>query len=167
MKRFLSIVALSALLVSNGYAEGESVGDESGEKSGFFIGTQVGGSILGLSSYENNKKVDAASETKGSFNVGVKLGWNQFFTPLIGLRGYVTYDFDGLVKFQRFGDISATYQNIATNMDLLLNFINTDSFSMAIFAGFGLGYGITTLSDKIIADGLKLLTDYNGFNIPH
>ena len=50
----------------------------------------------------------------------------------------------------------------------MVNFLNTDSFTLGAYVGFGLGYGITGITgqkeviDQIIGNNMK----YNGFNIP-
>ncbi|WP_051053854.1 outer membrane beta-barrel protein [Helicobacter bilis] len=49
----------------------------------------------------------------------------------------------------------------------MVNFLNTDSFTLGAYVGFGLGYGITGLTgEKTIVDTLSKEQNYNGFNIP-
>ena len=49
----------------------------------------------------------------------------------------------------------------------MVNFLNTDSFTLGAYVGFGLGYGITGITgpkagiDRFLGD-----KNYNGFNIP-
>lgn len=96
--------------------------------------------------------------------MGLKVGWNQFFSSMLGVRGYLAYDFDGTLKTT---DGDMTYQNISLNVDAMFNFINNDTFSMSVFVGVGLGWGINSFSNKSVNDGLKQIADYNGFNIPN
>ncbi|WP_281650419.1 outer membrane beta-barrel protein [Helicobacter bilis] len=59
------------------------------------------------------------------------------------------------------------FHNITLNADAMVNFLNTDSFTLGAYVGFGLGYGITGLTgEKMIVDTLNKEQDYNRFNIP-
>ena len=49
----------------------------------------------------------------------------------------------------------------------MVNFLNTDSFTLGAYAGFGLGYGITGITGpKAAIDMFLGDINYNGFNIP-
>lgn len=173
MKKILCVFSLSSLVLSNvlmADSGTESLPSQNksggGEKSGLFVGAQLGVSILGYYTYNNNRKIDAQSETKAGFNAGLKVGYGHFFTPLIGIRGYLAYDFDGSIKVNDNPAVNLTYQNISLNVDAMVNFINTGSFSMGVFGGFGLGFGIASFNQKDFEDAIKSIADYNGFNIP-
>ncbi|RDU70720.1 outer membrane beta-barrel protein [Helicobacter aurati] len=130
------------------------------EKSGAFAGVHLGLAILNNSVYLNNKKEKDASERALTFNAGIQAGYQYFFVPLFGVRGYLGYDFDVNAKFTKQGRRTGVH-NITLNFDGLVNFINSDNFTLGAFLGFGLGYGI------VVATGEKIEgTTYNGFNIP-
>lgn len=130
------------------------------EKSGFFAGAHVGVSLLGVSTYINGNKQNAFSQNRPTFNAGLQVGYQQFFMPMLGIRGYLSYDASINTRFSKL-DRRVGFHNIALNADLLVNFLNTDSYSFGVFAGFGLAYGIAAMSGDAPI-GFK----YNGFNIP-
>ena len=166
-----------------------ALADESGggEKSGLFVGVHGGVTLFGLGMYDANgkkisdKDVEVALGVKpstASFNVGLNAGYQYFFVPMVGVRGYLGYDFNGSRSYMKVSDIlpgekdiSVSFQNITLNADVMVNFLNTDSFTLGAYVGLGLGYGITSVTHekKIIQDIIKDMLngmDYNGFNIP-
>ena len=110
----------------------------------------------------------------GLFHVGLKAGYQYFFMSIVGARGYLGYDFNGsrvFIKGSKFvagmKDINMSFHNITLNADVMVNFLNTDSFTLGAYVGFGLGYGITGLTgEKMIVDTLSKEQNYNRFNIP-
>ncbi len=186
MNKFLSIVAVSSLFASSiALADGIDGAGESagGEKSGLFVGVHGGVTLFGLSQYDSNGKKLSDKDFKASglnamdasFDIGAKIGYQHFFMPLVGVRGYLSYDFEGSRNFMKvpgFGTAKVSFQNIALNVDALINFINNDNFTFGVYAGFGLGYGISSLSssNKTIQENIKdyekNVANYSGFNIP-
>ncbi|MWV62439.1 outer membrane beta-barrel protein [Helicobacter saguini] len=163
MRKFLSCVALSAILQSVVYAESE--------QSGLFIGASVGANILDFSAYDNGRKISSQSEVKTTYSIGVKFGYNYFFTEMLGLRGYLSYDFDGIiVPSVVFADApyakDIMYHNVGLNVDFMVNFLNMDYFSMGAFVGFNLGYAMASFTNKTMNEQMQQMADYNGFNIP-
>ena len=186
MRKTLSIMAASTLLAiglgNSALADdlGGASASEGGEKSGIFVGVHGGVTLFGLGVYDvNGKKVSdkdveatlGVKPSTASFNVGLKAGYQYFFMPLVGVRGYLGYDFNGsrsYMKIPNMKDVNVSFQNITLNADLMVNFLNTDSFTLGVYVGFGLGYGITGITgqkeviDQIIGNNMN----YNGFNIP-
>ena len=180
MRKTLSIIAASTLLAVG--LSNTALADEGGEKSGLFVGVHGGVSLFGIGLYDEKGKAYSTQMYKGlgvdkssaSFNVGLKAGYQYFFMPMVGVRGYLGYDFNGSRVFVKMPaaanmkDISISFQNITLNADVMVNFLNTDSFTLGVYVGFGLGYGITGITgqkeviDQIIGNNMK----YNGFNIP-
>ena len=180
MRKTLSIMAASTLLAIG--LGNTALADEGGEKSGLFVGVHGGVSLFGIGLYDEKGKAYSTQMYKGlgvdkssaSFNVGLKAGYQYFFMPMVGVRGYLGYDFNGSRVFVKMPaaanmkDISISFQNITLNADVMVNFLNTDSFTLGVYVGFGLGYGITGITgqkeviDQIIGNNMK----YNGFNIP-
>ncbi|TLE03629.1 outer membrane beta-barrel protein [Helicobacter bilis] len=157
-----------------------ALADEGGEKSGLFVGVHGGVSLFGVGIYDETGKKATDRELKDnfgvnasttSFNVGLKAGYQYFFMPIVGVRGYLGYDFNGSRALRKLGmgmkDVNVSFQNITLNADVMVNFLNTDSFTLGAYVGFGLGYGITGLTgEKTIVDTLSKEQNYNGFNIP-
>ena len=179
MRKTLSIMAASTLLAVG--LGNTALADEGGEKSGLFVGVHGGVTLFGLGVYDVNGKKATDRELKDnfgvnasttSFNVGLKAGYQYFFMPIVGVRGYLGYDFNGSRALMKLGmgmkDVNVSFQNITLNADVMVNFLNTDSFTLGAYVGFGLGYGITGITgqkeviDQIIGNNMK----YNGFNIP-
>ena len=189
MRKTLSIMAASTLLAiglgNSALADdlGGASASEGGEKSGIFVGVHGGVTLFGLGVYDvNGKKVSdkdveatlGVKPSTASFNVGLKAGYQYFFMPLVGVRGYLGYDFNGsrsYMKIPNMKDVNVSFQNITLNADVMVNFLNTDSFTLGAYVGFGLGYGITSVThENKVAQGMidEMLKEmnYNGFNIP-
>ena len=181
MRKTLSIMAASTLLAIG--LGNTALADDGGEKSGLFVGVHGGVSLFGVGIYNETGKKATDRELKdnfgvnastASFNVGLKAGYQYFFMPIVGVRGYLGYDFNGsrlLMKGAVFGagvkDINLSFQNITLNADVMVNFLNTDSFTLGAYVGFGLGYGITGITGpKATIDMVLGDKNYNGFNIP-
>ena len=177
MRKTLSMIAASTLLA---VGLGNTALAEGGEKSGLFVGVHGGVSLFGVGIYDETGKKATDRELKDnfgvnasttSFNVGLKAGYQYFFMPIVGVRGYLGYDFNGSRALMKLGmgmkDVNVSFQNITLNADAMVNFLNTDSFALGAYVGFGLGYGITGLTgEKTIVDTLSKEQNYNGFNIP-
>ena len=92
-----------------------ALADDGGEKSGLFVGVHGGVSLFGVGIYNETGKKATDRELKdnfgvnastASFNVGLKAGYQYFFMPIVGVRGYLGYDFNGsrlLMKGAVFG----------------------------------------------------------------
>ncbi len=179
MKRKLALSMLVAcMLGSSAYAQ---------EKSGVFIGANVGVSFLNAKNLGNIADPLGAGfglgydgkENEISIAAGAKVGYSRFFGSLFGVRGYLGYDYTGSRKIANISDpmanmafdiplgkASIAFHEISVNADALLNFVNTENLSFGVFAGFGLGYSIATLSNKDIKDFFQSKFDYNGFVLP-
>ena len=177
MRKKLSVMATNTLLT---IGLGNTAVAE--ENNGLFVGVYGSVSFFGLGMYNYTSKAYADGGYKdidkfdtpfnvGLFHVGLKAGYQYFFMSIVGARGYLGYDFNGSRVFvkveQGFKGVSVLFHNITLNADAMVNFLNTDSFTLGAYVGFGLGYGITGLTgEKMIVDTLNKEQDYNGFNIP-
>ena len=141
------------------------------EKSGLFAGLR-----LGVSAFNMKFRQQIAGKqdsTEATFYGGLNVGYQHFFAPLIGVRGYLSYDYSGERKGVAIAHQTAasgkvenvSFQNIAFNIDLLLNFINKADFTFGIFAGLGFAYSIPGLSNTT-TDQLQKQFDYASFNMP-
>ena len=177
MRKTLSIMAASTLLAVG--LGNTALADEGGEKSGLFVGVHGGVSLFGVGMYDEKGKAESNQTYKDrgidksatSFNVGLKAGYQYFFMPMVGVRGYLGYDFNGSRALMKLGmgmkDVNVSFQNITLNADVMVNFLNTDSFTLGAYVGFGLGYGITGVTGpKAGIDRFLGNMNYNGFNIP-
>ncbi|MDY5823208.1 MAG: outer membrane beta-barrel protein [Helicobacter sp.] len=178
MRKTLSIMAASTLLAIG--LGNTALADDGGEKSGLFVGVHGGVSLFGVGMYDETGKKATDRELKDnfgvnasttSFNVGLKAGYQYFFMPIVGVRGYLGYDFNGSRALMKLGmgmkDVNVSFQNITLNADVMVNFLNTDSFTLGAYVGFGLGYGITGMTgQKAVIDQIIGKMKYNGFNIP-
>lgn len=172
----LLALSLSSVAVA---AEGIEGAGGQGEKSGVFIGVQGGVSLISMALYdEKGKAVSNALFKEGtgtnpmaaSFNIGVKAGYQHFFMPMVGVRGYLGYNFNGsrtAYKLQGAKDTTISVQHITANVDALVNFLNTDSLTFGAYVGLGLGYAITSVSgEKLIVETLTKESNYSGFILP-
>lgn len=173
MRKLISVCMASALLGSFCLAA-------EGEKSGLFVGVHGGVSINNLGAFNSSGKsisikdatflpgVNQATQT--SFNAGLNVGWSQFFTPMFGVRGYVSYDFNGFKDFIQEISTGAgsklSAHDIAANVDLLVNFVNLSSVSFGAYVGIGLGYSILSVDNKNVEKQFKDEADYSGFILP-
>lgn len=140
-------------------------GNSSGNGSGFFVGINTGYTVsfdktittetVGQSTIENS------TTAPDYINVGVQLGYNYMFTGFFGLRGYVDYNYGF-----RHSHLETTEQNkttdssdlisshtISGNVDVLLNFLNSDTFSFGVYAGVGFGYMTMSSTSKTSENG--------------
>ncbi|MWV61338.1 outer membrane beta-barrel protein [Helicobacter saguini] len=102
----------------------------------------------------------------------MKAGYNFYFFSFLGVRGYLDYQYGFSVSSQTETEQNQTtttgskfsLHHITFNVDLLANFLNTDSFSLGGFVGIGLGYGhasnttanVNTSTTTKLADGFIL-----------
>lgn len=146
------------------------------EKSGFFVGVHGGVSILyGLlynangnniawSNQENLGFVVAGNTFEVKPNIGIKLGWTTFFTPLLGIRAYFNYDYSDFRQTLNTSKIA--FEDTSINADLLLNFWNGKVFSIGMFLGFGLGYELPQWFNPQARIEFENNHNYNGFILP-
>lgn len=145
MKRVFLSMSLAALPLC-ALADGEV-------SSGVFFGIDTGYTINFNTTIQNNN-LQNQSTTHITYvprylNVGVKLGYNFYFSGFFGLRGYVDYIYGMNLTNQRQTDTGVTvtqhsgthlhYVNL--NVDALINFFSGDSVTFGAFVGIGFGYG--------------------------
>ncbi|RDU67138.1 hypothetical protein CQA53_02490 [Helicobacter didelphidarum] len=145
-------------------------------QSGFFIGIHAGVSMVYAHLYDKNGNMINWDNTQNlNFNVngqsmmirpnvGLKLGWNQFFNTFFGVRGYINYDYsdyrDTLL------DSKIACEDVSANVDVLLDFWNTQNISLGVFVGFGVGYELPQWSKPDVRDNFEAISKYNGFILP-
>lgn len=149
-KKIACVAALS-LMPMMAFADGE-VGGDSGNGSGLFIGLDTGYTFnFTKTQVKNSKEINTSSGMAGA-NIGVKAGYNFFFTPMFGARGYLDYTFvfgpQGEASEGGGTNTSSSTMDsahlIILNADLLVNIMQTDSVAFGAFVGIGLGYGMAS-----------------------
>lgn len=159
MKKVFVIILLNLSLASNILAQ---------EKSGLFLGATGGlGFITGVffDTAGNDTSWDSVlmKETTYSTALGIKGGYQYWFSPRVGVRTYLQYDFNSGRTWHINNDkLFIHFQHLTGNMDLMLNVFNTESFSLGIFGGFGLGYTISTWDNASFLNFLQNKYDYFG-----
>ena len=145
MKRVFLSMSLAALPLC-ALADGEV-------SSGVFFGIDTGYTINFNTTIENNNLQNQSTthniQVPRYLNVGVKLGYNFYFSGFFGLRGYVDYIYgmnlanvrqtDGGVTVTQHNGTHLHYVNL--NVDALINFFSSDSVTFGSFVGIGFGYG--------------------------
>lgn len=141
------------------------------EKSGFFAGIHGGVSLLyGLLynesgnkiAWNQNNMVGSSLEARG--NIGIKLGWNTFFNQRLGIRAYFNYDYSDFRNI--FNTSKIAFEDTSINVDMLLNLWNTNSLSIGMFIGFGIGYELPQWFDSNARIEFEKTHNYNGFILP-
>ena len=112
------------------------------ENNGLFIGVHGSVSFFGLGMYNYTSKAYADESYKdidksatpfnvGLFHVSLKAGYQHFFMSMVGARGYLGYDFNGIrlfVKGSNFvagmKDINMSFQNITLIAYKTLSYYN-------------------------------------------
>ncbi len=147
-KKIACVAALS-LMPMMAFADGE-VGGDSGNGSGLFMGLDTG-YTFGFEKFQQKNSTTITSTTiLSGANIGVKAGYNFFFTKMLGVRGYLDYTFvfnpmSASSVANNVSDTRSIFSSahaITLNADLLVNLIQTDSVSFGAFVGIGLGYGV-------------------------
>lgn len=149
--RKIACVAALSLMPMMAFAD-DGVGGDSGNGSGLFLGLDTG-YTFGFNTIQakGSKEIKSASQMAGA-NIGVKAGYNFFFTPMFGVRGYLDYTFvfgpSGSASEGGAAKTSSSTMNsahlITLNADLLVNIMQTDSVAFGAFVGIGLGYGMAS-----------------------
>lgn len=147
MKRVFLSMSLAALPLC-ALADGEvSSGVFFGIDTGYTIGFQTNTS--NNQGAQNNQSTTTVTTAPNYLNIGVKLGYNFYFSGSFGLRGYVDYIYgmnltnihtteSGITVTQHDGT-HLHYVNL--NVDVLINFFSSDSVTFGSFVGIGFGYG--------------------------
>lgn len=140
------IILLGLLIFSIGNAR---------EMDGIFIGFETGGgeNQLKMSDISFNQKHSYTSAIYGG-----KIGYKYFFNDWLGIRGYANVDYSGSQIVQDYSntigngrsDVKYGFITYAVNADVLLNFYNTESYSIGAFLGIGLGGQSTTYEQIVI-----------------
>lgn len=171
-KKIACVAALS-LMPMMAFAD-DGVGGDSGNGSGLFIGLDTGYTFnFTKTQVKNSKEINTSSGMAGA-NIGVKAGYNFFFTPMFGARGYLDYTFvfgpQGEASEGGGTNTSSSTMNsahlITLNADLLVNIMQTDSVSFGAFVGIGLGYGMASSVTTTNPGTTKTNTKASGFILP-
>lgn len=171
-KKIACVAALS-LMPMMAFAD-DGVGGDSGNGSGLFLGLDTGYTMqFNKHQVKGEKTIETSSALAGA-NVGVKAGYNFFFTSMFGVRGYLDYTF----VFGPSGEASegggtntssSTMRSahlITLNADLLVNIMQTDSVSFGAFVGIGLGYGMMSATSTDNAGKTTDRLKASGFILP-
>ena len=123
------------------------------ERSGAFVGVEVGyaGTQIQIKSYEVERNTTIKS---GGAQYGIIAGYKHFFTPYLGLRSYVNFDFLQTKFSEQGSTMRANLFSYGVNVDFLGNFLST---SVVDFGGFvGLWLGGNTWQGKDIDNQIKI-----------
>lgn len=173
-KHFKKIACVAALSLMPMVAFADGVGGDSGNGSGLFIGLDTGYTFaFTKSQLKNSKVINSGSEIAGA-NIGVKAGYNFFFTSMFGARGYLDYTFmfapDGRASEGGGTNTSESNMNsahlITLNADLLVNIMQTDSVAFGAFVGIGLGYGMMSSTTTSNPGTTETKMKASGFILP-
>lgn len=170
--RKIACIAAISLMPMVAFADGNA--SESGNGSGLFVGIDTGYTFaFDKIQLKNSNQIDTSSYLIGA-NIGVKAGYNYYFTPMLGVRGYLDYTF----IFRPAGSASEggttntsssdfySVNNITLNADLLVNLMQTDSITFGAFAGIGLGYGIAGATSTNTNGTTTQTLSASGFILP-
>ncbi|WP_238702088.1 outer membrane beta-barrel protein [Helicobacter bilis] len=163
-KKIARVAALS-LMPMVAFAD-DGVGGDSGNGSGLFLGLDTG-YTFGFEKFQlkNSTTITSITMLYGA-NIGVKAGYNFYFTQMFGVRGYLDYTF----VFNPISASSVTVFSsahvITLNADLLVNLIQTDSVAFGAFVGIGLGYGMASVTETNNVGTTEDLMKTSGFILP-
>lgn len=150
-KKVACIAALSLMPMLAFANTGDKDLSENG--GGLFLGLDTGYTFnfakFQLKEANGNGEITTLSSLFGA-NVGVKAGYNFYFTSMFGVRGYLDYTFifapsDTTSTTNTTSSSTSIFNSanlITLNADLLVNLMQTDSIKFGAFVGIGLGYGI-------------------------
>lgn len=174
-KHFKTIACVAALSLMPMVAFADNgVGGDSGNGSGLFLGLDTGYTFGFKKEQLKNSKIITSGSNMAGANIGVKAGYNFFFTPMFGVRGYLDYTF----MFNPGGEASegggtntksstmTSAHSITLNADLLVNIMQTDSVSFGAFVGIGLGYGMMSATSTDNAGKTTDRLKASGFILP-
>lgn len=145
MKKFLFLgglsIALSGVMMADEGENGIFIGFDTGYGVGFeeTIQTQQG----------QQTEVRNTTSAPSFIAFGVKAGYSYYFLSFLGVRGYLDYQYGFSVNSTtttQQGQAAQTdvtrgsVHQVALNADVLLNFINAESFKLGVYAGIGLGF---------------------------
>ncbi len=156
--------------------------DEDNNGSGFFAGINTGYTARFqdiVTTEQQNKSTTESSVSAPSYiNIGVQLGYNYYFMELLGVRGYVDYNFGFMHNHTKSTEAQKpttdsnalqTAHAISANIDLLVNIFKSDSVAFGAYVGFGLGYAaISNTNTKNKDNAVTTITTPmgNGFILP-
>lgn len=116
------------------------------EESGAFFGIGIGGGSTTLVKDSNG---EIHKESLGGINYGLIDGYKLFFTPTLGLRGYINLDLHHNLAKSSGTRHNITIIDYGVNADFLWNFISSESLDFGLF--IGIGWGGNTIIGKPIA----------------
>lgn len=176
--RKIACVAALSLMPMVAFAD-DGVGGDSGNGSGLFLGLDTGYSFNFIREQREQSVVSTITSTStasaiSGANIGVKAGYNFYFTQMFGVRGYLDYTFmfapSGYVaeygqQTQKSSGFSSAHL-ITLNADLLVNIMQTDSVAFGAFVGIGLGYGGANATRTSVNGTTTELLKAGGFLLP-
>ena len=129
------------------------------ETSGAFIGVQgaygdaeINFETGSAASEVVGTRTSDESISFGAFRYGIVAGYKQFFTDNFGLRYYGMFDYGTNIHEEEVAGETITTEfntlNVNANVDVMFNFIATESFDLGIFGGVSLGYANHSPKEK-------------------
>lgn len=110
-------------------------------------GVQFGGGGVGLVYEFKGYGVGDNNHDLEGYRFGLLGGYKQFFTPKFGLRYYAAFDMGQYSSNPSFKAIVDEY-SFVFNVEMLYNFITSETSDFGVFAGVGLGYVIYSYDMK-------------------
>lgn len=129
------------------------------EESGAFFGIGIGGGSTTL--IKNDGEIH--KETLGGINYGIIDGYKYFFTPDLGLRGYINLDLHHNLAKSSGTRHNITIIDYGVNVDFLWNFISSKSLDFGVFIGIRVGGNTiigkpittNTIFDSVVSGGFR------------
>ncbi|PAF49259.1 hypothetical protein BKH41_04045 [Helicobacter sp. 12S02232-10] len=130
LQKALATAGMILAMTNSAFADNRS------DKSGIFIGAELGGSI-GYSLAKNKDPDSMESETKILTNLqyGARIGYQQYFNAYNGLRLYGTFNYTNFT-YPLNDSASTDLFKYGANIDYLLNFSDSES-PWGLFIGGG------------------------------
>lgn len=144
--RKIACVAALSLMPMLAFAKGDKDSSEGG--NGLFLGIDTGYSFGFSAIQEKGSSMVITESGLAGANFGIKAGYNFYFTPMLGVRGYLGYTYGFAYTDKEYRGQNTNFFSFANavtlNADLLVNLMQTDSIKFGAFVGIGLGYGMSS-----------------------
>jgi len=124
-------------------------------KNGAFVGVDFGWMADFLTN--NDGTTTAKTDTFPYGLIGLKLGYNYYFSNRLGVRGYVDYGYGFHTTNESGATNNTNIHQLAINADVLVNIFSYKNVIFGAYAGLGFGYsgknteaksaGTTTITD--------------------
>lgn len=173
-----------------------ALADESGSKSGAFVGAELG-MMSNFASSQPLPQAGQGNQGEGSTTktttypfgaIGLKAGYAHYFNNSFGLRAYGAYNYGfngsnnttttteggggqggGATTTTEKANALTSLHQVSANIDVIWDFLQLSSTSLGVYAGIGAGYAAHTSSSTTTEGAATTTTDTNmgsGFVLP-